>query len=80
MPNTLNLPKELIEKLQIKIKETDFKSIKDYVIYVLNQLVNSKEKMGEVSKDESVNYTPEEAYSPEEEKEMKKRLKDMGYI
>ena len=73
MANNITLPDELIKKLEIKIKETDFNSIQDYITYVLNQLISS-EKAEEVSKEEEV------AYTPEEEEELKKRLDEMGYI
>ena len=74
MTNLITLPKELAEKLQKKIKETDFASIQDYVIYALNQLVVSEENKEEISKEEEV------AYTPEEEEELKKRLTEQGYI
>ena len=64
----IKLSKELIEKLQRKIKETDFNSIQDYIIYVLNQLVVSEENQEEASKDESVNYSPGEEYGSIEER------------
>ncbi len=69
---TINIPlsEELIEKLENKIKETDFDSITDYILYLLKQVL---EKEGDVDKKEL-------AYSKEEEEAVKKRLKELGYI
>ncbi|MDO8528988.1 MAG: CopG family transcriptional regulator [Nanoarchaeota archaeon] len=64
---TISLPDNLREKLEEKIKETDFKSIEDYILYVLKQMVSvdSKEKV---------------TYSDEDEAALKKKLKEMGYL
>ena len=62
------VPKSLYEKLKKQVEESggEFKSVEEYVIFVLNELV-SEEEEGEV-------------YSPEEEEEIKKRLRALGYL
>ncbi len=64
----ISIPKQLIEKLEKKIKQTDFKSVEEYVIYILNQVASEQT--------ESEN----KAYSKEEETQLKKELSDMGYL
>lgn len=65
----LEISKELTLKLEKKIEETDFKSIKEYINYILNQ-ITSNINIG----------IQEEAYTKEEEGAMRERLKEMGYI
>jgi len=62
------VPKSLYEKLKKQVEESggEFKSVEEYVLFVLNELV-SEEEEGEV-------------YSPEEEEEIKKRLRALGYL
>ena len=67
---TISLPEELEEKLKNKIKETNFDSISDYLIYILKQVL---EKETESSR-------KEQPYSEEEEQAVKNRLKELGYI
>ena len=67
---TISIPDNLKQKLEEKIKETDFKSIEDYILYLLKQMVSndvadSKEKV---------------TYSDEDEVALKKKLKEMGYL
>ena len=68
---TISLPEKLIEKLENKIKETDFDSISDYLIYVLKQVLE---------KETESNSKREVSYSKEEEEAVKRRLKELGYI
>tara|TARA_Y100000310_G_scaffold329947_1_gene400685 strand:+ start:9995 stop:10198 length:204 start_codon:yes stop_codon:yes gene_type:complete len=65
----IKIPKELAKKLEQRIKQTDFKSIQEYIIYTLEQIVSDQD-----------NLSNRESYSPEEEEVLKKNLKDMGYL
>lgn len=67
---SINLPEEVYQKLEERVKKTnEFKSLEEYIVYVLKQVV---EKLSEEEQ--------EDVYSPEEEEEVKKRLKDLGYL
>lgn len=68
----ISIPKKLAENIKKKVKETDFNSVSDYVVYVLNQVV-SEEK---IETDEKNKH----AYSDEDEAAIKKNLKDLGYM
>jgi Arc/MetJ-type ribon-helix-helix transcriptional regulator len=60
------LPAELYSKVEERVKGTDFSSVDEYVKFVLEEVI--KEEEGE------------SAFSEEEEEEVKKRLKDLGYL
>ena len=60
----VSLPAELYGRIEERVKATGFGSVDEYVIFVLE----------EVLKDE------EEAYSKEDEAEVRKRLKALGYL
>lgn len=74
MENKINLsiPEDLRKKLEIKIKETNFKSIQDYILYILKQIVSEK-KM-------EISSSREQVYTKEEEDNIKKNLEDLGYL
>jgi len=64
----VSLPAELYGKIEERVKTTDFGSVDEYVIFVLE----------EVLKDEG--EEEEKTFSKEEEEEVKKRLKALGYL
>ena len=61
------LPAELYGKIEERVNVTEFGSVDEYVIFVLE----------EVLKDEG---EEEKAFSKEEEEQVKKRLRDLGYL
>jgi Arc/MetJ-type ribon-helix-helix transcriptional regulator len=61
------LPAELYGKVEERVTATDFGSVDEYVEFVLEEVVKGEEE-------------EEKAFSEEEEKEVKKRLKDLGYM
>lgn len=62
---TVKIPKRLIEKIEEYIKDSEFKSVNEYVSFVIE----------EVMKDDD-----ETEFSEEDEKLVKDRLKDLGYL
>jgi Arc/MetJ-type ribon-helix-helix transcriptional regulator len=60
------LPAELYGKVEDRVKAADFGSMDEYVEFVLEEVIKEEEE--------------ERAFSEEEEKEVKKRLKDLGYL
>jgi len=63
---TVFLPAGLYSEVEERVKGTDFGSVDEYVEFVLAEVVKEAEE--------------EKALSEEEEKEVKKRLKDLGYL
>jgi len=61
----VSLPAELYSQIEERVKATGFNSIDDYVVFVLEEVV----------KDEG-----EAVISKEDEAEVKRRLKALGYM
>ncbi|NMC57906.1 MAG: CopG family transcriptional regulator [Candidatus Methanofastidiosa archaeon] len=62
---TVKIPKRLIEEIKEYIKDSEFKSVDDYVSFVIEEVLKDDEE-------------PE--FSEEDEKQVKERLKDLGYL
>ena len=62
------ISKDLYEKVKERVRESqgEFSSVEEYVEFVLNEIVKEEEET--------------EAYTPEEEEEIKRRLKALGYL
>jgi len=62
----ITIPKNLYEKLKEKYEEAGFKDINEFIVFVLEQLLEE---------------TPGgETLTPEEEEKVKERLRALGYI
>ncbi len=66
---TVSIPKSLYNRIKKLVEETGFKSVSDYVTYVLREVV---------AMHESERY--EEPFTEKDLEEIKKRLKALGYI
>jgi len=62
------IPKNLYEQIEHRVKtsQVEFKSVEEYVEFVLREVVKEEE--------------PEPIYTSEEEREIKKRLRSLGYL
>jgi Arc/MetJ-type ribon-helix-helix transcriptional regulator len=67
---TVSIPKPLAEKIKERMRGTGFSSVSAYVTYVLRQVLSSIEEE-ERSK---------QAFTKEEEEQVKQRLRDLGYL
>jgi metal-responsive CopG/Arc/MetJ family transcriptional regulator len=65
---TLKIPRQLYEKLQTVIEGSGFRSVNEFVVYVLRDLVSLRQ--GETEKD----------LSKGEIEAIKQRLKNLGYF
>jgi 16S rRNA C1402 N4-methylase RsmH len=63
----IKVSKEIIRKIEERIKDTEFKSVEDYVTFVLEEVI--KDEVGS-----------EEVFSEEDEKKVKERLRALGYL
>jgi Arc/MetJ-type ribon-helix-helix transcriptional regulator len=63
---TVSIPTPLFEKIQEKIKGTGFTSVSDYVTFVLREIL--------------AHEGGNEAFSEEDEKKVKERLRSLGYL
>jgi len=67
---TLTIPKDLTDELKKRAEDKGFKSLSDYVTYILRQVL-SKIASGETRKSGS---------SVQDEEQVKRKLRDMGYL
>ena len=67
----VSIKKTLAKKLHRRLKETEFKTLTEYVNFILEEVIASLEE--QESEEDS-------GYTPEEEEKVKQRLKDLGYI
>jgi len=64
---SISIPKDLYEEIKKRVEESqgEFSSVEEYVEFVLREVVKEE---------------PEYAYTPEEEEQIKARLKSLGYL
>ena len=68
---SLQIPEDLVKKLKKRAEERDFKSLSEYVTYILRQVlshIEAEEKQKEQPPDQKG------------EEEVKQKLRDLGYI
>lgn len=68
---TLKIPKDLSEELKKRAEDKGFKSLSDYVTYILRQVL---------SKIETEEKQKKEPLIKEGEEEIKQKLRDLGYL
>ena len=63
------ISKTLYEKIRERVEQSqgEFNSVEDYIEFVLNEVVREEKEEKEV-------------YTPEEEEEIKRRLRSLGYL
>lgn len=65
---SIEIPESLYNRLEAKLKGSDFGSVSDYVSFILRERLTTED---EGSKP---------VYSKEDEEKIKSRLKDLGYL
>jgi len=65
---TIKIPKRLYVEIEKRVEESggEFKDPQEYIEFVLNEVVKEEDEG--------------EEYTPEEEEEIKRRLRQLGYI
>jgi Arc/MetJ-type ribon-helix-helix transcriptional regulator len=63
----IKVSKKILKKIEERIKDTEFKSVDEYVTFVLEEVIRDEEE-------------PEEVFSEEDEKKVKERLRALGYL
>jgi Arc/MetJ-type ribon-helix-helix transcriptional regulator len=71
---TISIPKVLADKIKKKMEGTGFNSVSSYVTYVLRQVLSN------VESSEGRNNESKTAFSEDEERKVKDRLKSLGYL
>ncbi len=65
---TVNLPAELYKRIKDRAAATNFESVDEYVIFVLSEVLKEEDESEKLAIDN------------EQEKEIKKRLRELGYL
>ncbi len=68
---TVSIPITLFKKVQDRIQDTGFSSVSEYVTYVLREIFAEEEQTQQKKK---------QAFTPEDEKRVKDRLRALGYL
>ena len=68
MAKQVSIPNELYEKIEKNLEDFGFKTVDEYIVFVLEEVLKSDDS-GE-----------EQVFSEEEEEMIKKRLRDLGYL
>jgi len=63
----IEIPSTLAKKIEERIKDASFKSISEYITYVLQEIIENSEE-------------EEETFSEEQEEKIKERLRALGYL
>jgi Arc/MetJ-type ribon-helix-helix transcriptional regulator len=64
---TISIPMPLANKIKKRIEGTGFTSLSSYVTYVLREVISGSEEK-------------DEAFSKDDEKRVKNKLKSLGYL
>jgi Arc/MetJ-type ribon-helix-helix transcriptional regulator len=67
---SVDLPESLFNRIQKRLEKTDFKTVSEYVTYLVREVLNN------IEEDEG----KKKAFTAEEEKEIEERLRNLGYI
>ncbi len=70
---TISIPKVLADKIKKRMEGTGFNSVSSYVTYVMRQVLSKVESNEPSNK-------PKQAFSEEDEKKVKERLRSLGYL
>ena len=65
----IQIPTEIYEQIQQRVTGTEFSSVEEYVTFVLEEVLKDE--------DEDESETP---FTAEDEEEVKKRLRALGYL
>lgn len=66
---TIKIPRKLYREIEKRVKESqsEFKNTQEYIQFILSEAVKEDKE-------------PETPYTPEEEEQIKKRLRQLGYL
>lgn len=65
---SVSIPASLFEKVKKRIEGTGFKSVSDYVTYVLREILAEEKE------------EPKEPFTKQDEERVKERLRALGYL
>lgn len=66
---SLELPGEVVERIESRLPYTEFDAVDDYVVHVLEEVLHAVERENDLSTAEAV-----------DERQVEERLKSLGYL
>ncbi len=73
---TIAIPKALYQRIEGRLDKTDFQSVKEYVAYVLDQVLLELES----AETEKTAKRADNTFSKEDQENVEQRLRDLGYL
>lgn len=70
---SVQLSKSLIDRIQKRLSQTDFKTVDEYIAYVLDNVLKELEESQNAQRNDKV-------FSKEEEEGVEDRLRNLGYM
>jgi Arc/MetJ-type ribon-helix-helix transcriptional regulator len=71
---SVHLPKSLVDRIETRLLQSDFKSVDEYVAYIVDEVLSEVERS-----EESQEESQKNVYSKEDQALVEQRLKDLGY-
>lgn len=68
---TVEIPSSLYKRIEDRLPLTEFQSVSEYITYLIREVLTTIENDESKSKKD---------FTPEEEREVENRLRDLGYI
>lgn len=68
---TVHIPSSLVERIQNRLAQTDFRNVDDYAAYILESVLNELEGNGKKKQD---------VFSKEDQEAVEDRLRNLGYM
>jgi Arc/MetJ-type ribon-helix-helix transcriptional regulator len=73
---TIKIPRQLYNKIQQLVEDSGFNSATDFIVYVLRDLISESGHKAEAAGPGEET----DQFSPEELAELKKKLRNLGYL
>lgn len=67
---SIEIPKRIYEEIESRVDGEEFKTVEDYIIFVLEELLREEPDEDEFS----------EEFTVEDEEKVKERLRNLGYL
>ena len=75
----LRIPGSLANRIQKRLPRSDFKTLDDYVAYILDQVLSELEA-GDAKDEKKTQNQDTGVFSKEDQENVEQRLRDLGYL
>jgi uncharacterized protein Smg (DUF494 family) len=78
--SSIRLPRQIIERIERRLRNSEFQTVEDYAAFVLDQVLSELEEDGSVSGSSGSQTKQVDVFSKEDQEDVEQRLRDLGYI